>query len=57
MIALLYVDRYNNANEHFSLNWHNVHKVILTCLLLAAKFHDDVYYDNATFAVGGGVTK
>ena len=40
----------------FCLNWHNVHRILLTCLLLAVKFHDDIYFDNLTFEKGGGVS-
>lgn len=55
MIALIYIDRYNlNCNE-FSLTSNNVHKLLLVCLLLATKFHDEVYYDNKAFEIGGGV--
>jgi hypothetical protein len=40
---------------NFSLNTLNVHKIILTALLLAAKFQDDFYYDNKAFEFAGGV--
>ncbi len=43
------------AETGFSLNWYNIHRIILTCLMLAAKFHDDVYFDNRTYEKGGGV--
>lgn len=39
------------------MNWNNVHKIFLTCLLLAVKFNDDIYYDNDAFSRAGGVTK
>jgi hypothetical protein len=42
-------------NDDFSLNNLNVHKILLTSLLLAAKFQDDFYYDNKTFEFAGGV--
>jgi hypothetical protein len=29
---------------------------LLSCLILAVKFHDDVYFDNLTFEKAGGVT-
>ncbi len=35
--------------ENFSLNNLNVHKLLLTAVLLAAKFQDDFYYDNKAF--------
>ncbi len=39
----------------FSLSNLNVHKMVLTSLLLAAKFQDDFYYDNKAFEFAGGV--
>jgi hypothetical protein len=55
IIALIYIDRYNLNNGDFVLTWANVHKLLLVCLLLATKFHDEVYYDNKAFEIGGGV--
>lgn len=55
LIAIIYLDRYNLTDEDFSLNSTNVHKILLTCLLLATKFQDDRYYDNKTFEFAGGV--
>lgn len=49
LIAILYIDRYNLADKDFSLNWYNVHRMLLTCLTLAVKFHDDIYFDNLAF--------
>jgi hypothetical protein len=37
------------------MNWKNIHKMLLACLLLATKYHDEVYYDNRAFENGGGV--
>lgn len=39
----------------FTLSNLNVHKVILTSLLLSTKFQDDFYYDNKAFEFAGGV--
>ena len=56
MIAVIYLDRYNMAEPDFSLNKYNVHRFFLTCLVLAVKYHDDIYFDNLTFEKAGGVT-
>jgi Cyclin len=39
----------------FLLTELNVHRVIITAILLAAKFFDDAYYNNAYYAKVGGV--
>jgi len=49
VIAVIFIDRYNMAMDNFSLNNLNVHKTLLTAVLLAAKFQDDFYYDNKAF--------
>ena len=55
VIAIILLDRYNLANSEFTINWLNVHKLFLTCILLATKFNDDFYYDNKAFELAGGV--
>lgn len=55
MIAVIYIDRYNMAKDDFSLNWHNVHRILLTSIMMAVKFHDDIYFDNRAFEKGGGI--
>ena len=56
ILALLYLDRYNMAQPEFALNKLNVHRFFLTCLVVAVKYHDDIYFDNLTFEKVGGVT-
>ena len=55
VIAIIYIDRYNLSEPAFALNHLNVHKMLLTALLLAAKYQDDFYYDNKAFEFAGGV--
>ena len=38
------------------INEFNVHRITLVLLMEAAKFNDDVFYDNSSFAVIGGVS-
>ena len=55
ILALIYIDRYNLNCCDFTLTWQNIHKLLLACLVLATKFHGEVYYDNKAFEIGGGV--
>jgi hypothetical protein len=41
--------------NNFLLTELNVHRVVITAVLLAAKFFDDAYYNNAYYAKVGGV--
>lgn len=54
ILALIYIDRLIQSNN-FLLNELNVHRVVITAVLLAAKFFDDAYYNNAYYAKVGGV--
>lgn len=54
ILALIYIDRLIQRNN-FLLTDLNVHRVVITGVLLAAKFFDDAYYNNAYYAKVGGV--
>lgn len=54
IMALIYIDRLIQRNN-FLLTELNVHRVVITSVLLAAKFFDDAYYNNAYYAKVGGV--
>jgi hypothetical protein len=53
-LALIYIDRLIQRNN-FLLTELNVHRVVVTAILLAAKFFDDAYYNNAYYSKVGGV--
>ena len=38
------------------LNPHNIHRIILGCLLLAIKYNEDLYFTNEQYAKVGGVS-
>ena len=54
ILVLIYVDRLIQKHN-FVLTELNVHRVVITSILLAAKFFDDAYYNNAYYAKVGGV--
>ncbi|GKY93336.1 hypothetical protein MPSEU_000301200 [Mayamaea pseudoterrestris] len=54
VLALIYIDRLIQRSN-FLLTELNVHRVVITAVLLAAKFFDDAYYNNAYYAKVGGV--
>lgn len=49
VVGLIYVDRIVNTHD-FVLTPHNVYLTYLTAVMLAAKFHEDIFYNNAFFA-------
>jgi hypothetical protein len=61
-MALIYIDRYTQADPTFKLSPFSIHRYalkdcrrLLVSILTAAKIHEDFYYDNNTFAMAGGV--
>ncbi|OQR95062.1 hypothetical protein ACHHYP_00473 [Achlya hypogyna] len=54
VLALIYIDRLHQM-QGFVMTELNVHRVIITSVVLAAKFFDDQYFNNAYYAKVGGV--
>ena len=52
---LIYADRMCTTSG-IILNPHNIHRIILGCLLLAIKYNEDLYYTNEEYAKIGGVS-
>lgn len=55
VFALIYVDRIVKIHPDFTICKLSVHRLLVTSVMLAAKFFDDVYYSNAYYAKVGGV--
>jgi hypothetical protein len=54
VLALVYIDRLIQR-DNFVLVSLNVHRVVITSLMIAAKFFDDFYFNNAFYARVGGI--
>lgn len=55
VLSLMYIDRAMKLLEGFQVDAWNIHRLLLTSVMIAAKFHDDVYYSNTHYARVGGV--
>lgn len=55
IIILIYADRMCSTSG-IILNPHNIHRIILGCLILAIKYNQDLYYTNKEYAKIGGVS-
>lgn len=55
VLALVYIERITKLQKNFVVSILNVHRLIITAVMLAAKFSDDVYYSNKFYAQVGGV--
>eukprot|EP00928_Gymnodinium_smaydae_P085042 TRINITY_DN6833_c0_g1_i3.p1 TRINITY_DN6833_c0_g1~~TRINITY_DN6833_c0_g1_i3.p1 ORF type:complete len:276 (+),score=31.11 TRINITY_DN6833_c0_g1_i3:60-830(+) len=56
ILALAYMDRLGRNQADLNVNDLTFHRLMLTSLVVAAKYHDDVYYSNRYYAKVGGVS-
>lgn len=56
VMGLVYLDRLVKKQPTFQISPINVHRLIATCLLLAAKMQDDTFYTNTYYAQVSGLS-
>ena len=56
ILAFIYIDRVLQKNPSFVLNKRSVHRLILTSVVMAIKYSDDIYADNMVYSKIGGVS-
>ncbi|XP_076916130.1 cyclin-U4-1-like [Bidens hawaiensis] len=56
VVAYVYLDRFTQQQPALSINSFNVHRLLITSVMIAAKFMDDIYYNNAYYAKVGGIS-
>ncbi|RNF17490.1 CYC2-like cyclin 6 [Trypanosoma conorhini] len=55
VLSLIYMDRYLYTTR-FPLTFRNVHRLMITAVLVSAKLRDDTYYTNTYYASLGGIS-
>ncbi|XP_022155727.1 cyclin-U4-1-like [Momordica charantia] len=56
IVAYVYLDRFAQRQPLLPINSYNVHRLLITSVLVAAKFMDDRCYNNAFYARVGGIS-
>ncbi|OMP00765.1 Cyclin P/U [Corchorus olitorius] len=56
IVAYVYLDRFSQRQPSLPINSFNVHRMLITSVMVAAKFMDDMYYNNAYYAKVGGIS-
>ncbi|KAA8539750.1 hypothetical protein F0562_026442 [Nyssa sinensis] len=56
VVAYVYLDRFALRQPLLPINSFNVHRLLITSVLVSAKFMDDMYYNNARYAKVGGIS-
>lgn len=55
VLGLVYIDRIVKRHPEFVVSPWSIHRLLMTSIMVAAKFWDDVYYSNSHYARVGGV--
>ena len=55
VMALIYIDRFLKKSTQITLNPQSIHRLLLTAIVLAIKFSDDIFYANQHYSKIGGI--
>ncbi|KAJ9164003.1 hypothetical protein P3X46_023621 [Hevea brasiliensis] len=56
VVAFVYLDRFAQRQPSIPINSFNVHRLLITSVLVSVKFLDDIHYNNAYYAKVGGIS-
>ncbi|CAF2124063.1 unnamed protein product [Brassica napus] len=55
VVAYVYIDRFCQNNQGFRISLTNVHRLLITTIMIASKYVEDMNYRNSYFAKVGGL--
>jgi len=55
VLSLIFIDRIVKIHPEFTICKLNIHRLLLTSVMLGVKYFDDVYYSNQYYAKVGGI--
>ncbi|EKX40726.1 hypothetical protein GUITHDRAFT_53418, partial [Guillardia theta CCMP2712] len=55
VLGLLYLERLASSDATYLLNSYNMHRLVLTAVMVATKFVDDFYFSNSYWSKVGGI--
>lgn len=50
VLGPIYIDRFHKMHPEFEINKLSIHRLLATSIIVAAKFHDDIFYSNSHYA-------
>ncbi|TMW83339.1 hypothetical protein EJD97_002049 [Solanum chilense] len=56
IVAYIYLDRFSQMQPLLPINSFNVHRLLITSVLVSAKFMDDIFYNNGYYGKVGGIS-
>nr|CAG4710421.1 unnamed protein product [Naegleria fowleri] len=57
ILSLVYMDRLVQSNPNFVISSLSIHRLLITSIMVAAKFFEDKFYNNEYYAKIGGIEK
>ena len=54
IISLIYIDRFCKI-KNLTLTYYNIHRILLTAILISIKYNEDIFYDNQYYSEIGGI--
>ena len=55
IVSLIYIDKFCKISG-ISLNYHNIHRILFTSILISIKYNEDRFYENKYYADIAGVS-
>ncbi|CAA7029539.1 unnamed protein product [Microthlaspi erraticum] len=55
VVAYVYIDRFCQTNPGFRISLNNVHRLLITTIMVASKYVEDLNYRNSYYAKVGGL--
>eukprot|EP00002_Diphylleia_rotans_P020880 TRINITY_DN405_c0_g3_i4.p1 TRINITY_DN405_c0_g3~~TRINITY_DN405_c0_g3_i4.p1 ORF type:complete len:443 (-),score=78.63 TRINITY_DN405_c0_g3_i4:1740-3068(-) len=55
ILSLIYLDRLSKIDPGFIICSNNIHRLLITSIMIATKFYDDQYFNNRYYAQVGGL--
>lgn len=56
IFSMIYIDRLSAMDRRYMVTSYNVHRLVLTSILVAAKFNDDIHFKNSHYSNVGGIS-
>jgi len=56
ILALIYIDRFIEHNSNFQLNSLNIHRLLISSIVISLKYDSDYFFNNSTYAKIGGIS-
>ncbi|XP_076927114.1 cyclin-U2-1-like [Bidens hawaiensis] len=56
VVAYVYIDRFCRSHPEFRITGRNVHRLLITTVMVASKYVEDMNYRNSYYARVGGIT-